>query len=387
MAVVKGFFTDPTVCIGCKACEVACKEWNQVPEDGLSWSGFSYDHTQSLGHASWRHVLFVEQDRALGPQQTPQTVAQSQGGKSQEGGGEDSAGAACGSHSGGSSNDDPFRWIFLSDVCKHCEHAGCLEACPTGSIVRTEMGSVLVQEDVCNGCGYCVVACPFGVVDRRPHDGRAFKCTFCYDRQKSNLAPACATVCPTQSIRFGPLDELHDYARHRLSTLHARGFTDAQLYTGAPLPAAPSHESPAPQAPTPELLVPSTPTPELPAAKLPTLERQAPGPGTPKRSMQGLATTFPSGDTPASTKSLGAPRGENSGASRNSQEAVDEPGSVGHLRAFFLTLGPPQAYNLPPKPKVPTVYLAASWKAAGLTSLGMVLAGIFAARRKREHTR
>ncbi len=168
-----GFFTDPTVCIGCKACEVACKEWNQVPDDGFVWSGNSYDNTGHLGASTWRHVMFVEQDRQKG-------------------------GQIVGSHSLGNTNEeDPFRWIFLSDVCKHCEEAGCLEACPTGAIVRTEVGSVLVQNDVCNGCGYCVVSCPFGVIDRRPQPlpdaGGAFKCTFCYDRQKSGLTPACAT--------------------------------------------------------------------------------------------------------------------------------------------------------------------------------------------------
>src|SRR5206468_7359287 len=122
----------------------ACKQWNQVPDDGFVWSGNSYDNTGHLGASTWRHVMFVEQDRQKG-------------------------GQIVGSHSLGVANgEDPFRWIFLSDVCKHCEEAGCLEACPTGAIVRTEVGSVLVQNDVCNGCGYCVVSCPFGVIDRRP---------------------------------------------------------------------------------------------------------------------------------------------------------------------------------------------------------------------------
>ena len=151
-----GFFTDPSVCIGCKACEVACKEWNQVPDDGFTWTGNSYDNTGHLGASTWRHVMFLEQDRAKGNQVAgPMSLG----------------------------DQDPFRWVFLSDVCKHCEEAGCLEACPTGSIVRTEVGSVLVQNDVCNGCGYCVVSCPFGVIDRRPSPlpdaGGAFKCTFC----------------------------------------------------------------------------------------------------------------------------------------------------------------------------------------------------------------
>jgi Fe-S-cluster-containing hydrogenase components 1 len=144
-------------------------------------------------------------------------------------------GQIVGSHFLGSSDgEDPFRWVFLSDVCKHCEEAGCLEACPTGSIVRTEVGSVLVQNDVCNGCGYCVVSCPFGVIDRRPQPlpdaGGAFKCTFCYDRQKSGLVPACAKVCPTESIVFGRLDDLRARGAERVQQLQQSGYNDAQLY-------------------------------------------------------------------------------------------------------------------------------------------------------------
>jgi formate dehydrogenase iron-sulfur subunit len=183
-----GFFTDPTVCIGCKACEVACKEWNQVPDDGFTWTGNSYDNTGHLGAATWRHVMFIEQNLPKGNQITG-SMDSSFNQKSEV---------------SNQQSEDPFRWIFLSDVCEHCEEAGCLEACPTGSIVRTEVGSVLVQNDVCNGCGYCVVTCPFGVIDRRPEPlpdaGGAFKCTF-YTRQKSGLTPACAKVCPTESIK------------------------------------------------------------------------------------------------------------------------------------------------------------------------------------------
>ena len=191
------FLTDSTLCIGCKACEVACKEWNDVPADGYAFSGHSYDNTLALGHSTWRHVKFVESSPCA-DNRLPVT-----------------------------GNPD---WQFASDVCKHCEHAGCLEACPTGAIVRTEFGSVLVQEDVCNGCGYCVVTCPFGVIDRRPGDGRAFKCTFCYDRQKVGLKPACATACPTESILFGPIDEMQAKAAARVDTLIARGVSDATLY-------------------------------------------------------------------------------------------------------------------------------------------------------------
>ena len=194
---VTAFLTDSTLCIGCKACEVACKEWNEVPEDGLDWTGFSYDNTQALGSSTWRHVKFVEN--------SPQPGF-------------------------GGNAGELNTWSFSSDVCKHCEEAGCLEACPTGSIVRTEFGGVFVQPDVCNGCGYCVVSCPFGVIAKRKDDGRAFKCTFCYDRQKAALTPACAKVCPTESIMFGELDELRTTARERVEKLHQHGMTDAQVY-------------------------------------------------------------------------------------------------------------------------------------------------------------
>ena len=121
-------------------------------------------------------------------------------------------------------------WTFSSDVCKHCENAGCLEACPTGSIVRTEFGGVYVQPDICNGCGYCVVAAHSAWCERNPDDGRAFKCTFCYDRQKVGLTPACAKACPTESIKFGEIESLKFRAKERVEELHTRGMEDANLY-------------------------------------------------------------------------------------------------------------------------------------------------------------
>jgi formate dehydrogenase iron-sulfur subunit len=192
---VKGFFTDTTVCIGCKACEVACKQWNQLPDDGMNFTGMSYDNTVELGASTWRHVAFIERPVALDGAQ-----------------------------------GDAFSWLFSSDVCKHCARAGCLESCPTGSIIRTEFGSVYVQPDICNGCGYCVVNCPFGVIDRRDDDGRAWKCTLCYDRLKSDMVPACAKACPTASIQFGELDDLRDTARKRVHELHDKGLPQAYLY-------------------------------------------------------------------------------------------------------------------------------------------------------------
>jgi formate dehydrogenase iron-sulfur subunit len=205
-----GFFTDTTLCIGCKACEVACKQWNQLPADGYEFSGNSYDNTMALGATTWRHVAFVEQ---AAPPEAPPTET---------------------------------KWLMMSDVCKHCTNAGCLEACPTGAIIRNEFDDVFIQPDVCNGCGYCVPSCPFGVVDLITHadydagrnfqlDGRtnddatqktggvAGKCTLCYDRQKVGLVPACAKACPTESIQFGDVDELRARAKQRVETLQARG--------------------------------------------------------------------------------------------------------------------------------------------------------------------
>ncbi len=245
-----GFFTDSTLCIGCKACEVACKEWNGVEADGFDWTGFSYDNTGAVGHSTWRHVKYVENTPTPGL---------------------------------GGNSPEQITWEFSSDVCKHCEVAGCLEACPTGSIIRTEFGGVYVQPDVCNGCSYCVVACPFGVIEKNEKDGRAFKCTFCYDRQKVGLPPACAKACPTESILFGPIEKLKLHAEERLKQLHGNGMTDANIYN------------------------------------------------------------------PTDT-------------------------SVQGLHAFFLVRGDPKAYNLPPKPEVPTIYLKDGWRSAAVGA-GMLLAG------------
>jgi formate dehydrogenase iron-sulfur subunit len=251
---ITAFLTDSTLCIGCKACEVACKEWNQVGDDGLNWSGFSYDNTGAVGASSWRHVKFVEQ--------TPEPGF-------------------------GGNAPQLNSWSFSSDVCKHCENAGCLEACPTGAIVRTEFGGVFVQPDICNGCAYCVVSCPFGVVERNERDGRAFKCTFCYDRQKSGLEPACAKACPTASIQFGELEELKALARQRMATLKQRGMSDAALYDASNT-------------------------------------------------------------------------------------------SVGGTHAIFIVRGDPRAYNLPPQPEVPTVFLKKGWTSSAVAAL-IVLSGTIAA--------
>lgn len=272
-----GFFTDTTLCIGCKACEVACKQWNELPSDGFEFTGDSYDNTSELSGTTWRHVAFIEQmsvDR------------------------------------GGELHD---RWLMSSDVCKHCTNAGCMEACPTGAIIRNEFDSVFVQPDICNGCGYCVASCPFGVIDviekfdpegtrynlaslvesrREDHQtalqgngGVAGKCTLCYDRQKLGFVPACAKACPTESIQFGEINELREHARKRVETLTERG-VQAQLYG-----------------------------------------------------------------------------------------ADDVGGGVGPLNAFFLLTDRPEAYNLPAQPVLPSTRQPDGYGAAAVTVLGLAVAG------------
>jgi formate dehydrogenase iron-sulfur subunit len=270
-----GFFTDTTICIGCKACEVACKQWNELPSDGFSFTGMSYDNTTHLSGTTWRHVAFVEQTDI-----DPQGVQ--------------------------------ARWLMSSDVCKHCTYAGCLEACPTGAIIRNEFGNVYIQPDVCNGCGYCVPSCPFGVVDLigkvetsslyntatlnderlesrqtavQANGGVAGKCTLCYDRQREGMVPACAKACPTESIQFGDVDELKDRARRRVEQLQARG-VNASLY------------------------------------------------------------------------------------------GVDSESSVGDLHAFFLLTDRPEVYNLPPEPVLPSTRQPASYGAAAIAAAALIVAGL-----------
>ena len=196
MAEPHGFFTDTTVCIGCKACEVACKQWNQIPakEGGATLlSGDSYDNTQRLDGSNWRHVKFIEQ--------FPEDPRKGTG-----------------------------RWLMMSDVCKHCVNAPCIEVCPTDAIIRTEFDTVVVEASACNGCRDCIPACPFGVIEIDPVSNVAAKCTLCYDRTKEGLVPACAQACPTQSIQFGTIAELRERAKARVEQLHERGVPEAYIY-------------------------------------------------------------------------------------------------------------------------------------------------------------
>jgi len=311
----KGFFTDTSICIGCKACEVACKEWNRNPRDGdLELLGSSYDNTGALGASTWRHVAFIEQGR----ERIDEARAS---GRALVSLGMPGLGAPATADPAAVSTAPPtlpvspappdtpeFRWLMSSDVCKHCTHAGCLDVCPTGALFRTEFGTVVVQADVCNGCGTCVAGCPFGVIERRtdgtaapktkpgerkgeqpavPNIGVAQKCTLCYDRLVEGQTPACAKTCPTTSIKFGDRDELVAQARERVAELHAQGTTEARLY-GA-----------------------------------------------------------------------------------NDLDGVGGTGSI------FLLLDEPEVYGLPPDPRVPTADLPRMYNRAGLAAAGMIAAAVF----------
>src|SRR5437868_561138 len=225
-----GFFTDTSLCIGCKACEVACKQWNQLPAKEPGWTGTSYDNTGQLSATTWRHVLFIEQ---IGRRDNGQN--------GQHGLRSDMQAHIAQAKSEGliplipPGTALPFfntdRWLMQSDVCKHCANAPCQEACPTGAIIRTEFDTVYVQQDICNGCGYCVVACPFGVIARDEQETHtARKCTLCYDRMKDGLEPACAKSWPIDSIQYGEVEELKNHARERLGLLHERGLSEDRLY-------------------------------------------------------------------------------------------------------------------------------------------------------------
>ncbi|MGH2499835.1 MAG: 4Fe-4S dicluster domain-containing protein [Candidatus Limnocylindria bacterium] len=199
----KGMFVDTSVCTGCKACQVACKQWNDLPmedetavREHRAFTGDSYDNTAHLSATNWRHVKFIEQ---IGPD--PATA--------------DRTGA---------------RWLMMSDSCKHCEQAGCLEVCPTGALYRTQFGSVDIHQDVCIGCRYCVGACPFGVIEYNKKTGRVNKCILCQDRLEEGMGTACAKACPTSSLTYGKVDDLKRMAADRVRALHNRGQTDAYIY-------------------------------------------------------------------------------------------------------------------------------------------------------------
>ena len=189
MARTLAMFTDTSLCIGCRACQVACKQWNELEMEAPVWTG-GYQNQEHFTQDTFRLVRFIEEPKQNGD----------------------------------------LAWLLMSDVCKHCAEAGCLDACPTGAIYRTEFGTVNINQDTCNGCRYCVSSCPFGVVSFNEKTGTAKKCTFCDDRIHNGLGPACAKACPTESIQFGFRDDLVAKAQKRVETLKTMGFKEAQLY-------------------------------------------------------------------------------------------------------------------------------------------------------------
>lgn len=181
---------DTSICIGCKGCEVACKQWNELPAESRGFSGISYDNTLELSADTWCHVGFKEE---------------------------------------GEDYTKDFRWLFVSDRCKHCGDAGCLEVCPTGAIYRTETGAVNINKDVCNGCQNCVSACPFGVVSMNKTEGSedkgtAQKCTLCSDRtEELGREPACVTACPTDSLVWGTREDMIALAEKKQGRMQGNG--------------------------------------------------------------------------------------------------------------------------------------------------------------------
>ena len=180
---------DASKCIGCRGCQVACKQWNQLPATETTFNG-SYENPPRLSPTTWMRIKFREHEN--------------------ENGGVD--------------------WLMAKQGCMHCSDAACMLACPAGAIYRTEFDTVKVDEVKCIGCNYCAGVCPFQVIGFDRLANKARKCTFCLDRLEAGLKPACATACPTGSITFGESRELIARASRRVDQLVAAGKTNATLY-------------------------------------------------------------------------------------------------------------------------------------------------------------
>ncbi len=182
---------DTSKCIGCKACQTACLEWNNLREEVGVNTG-SYTNPHDLTTNSWTLMRFTEWIN-------PET--------------------------------DNLEWLIRKDGCMHCEDPGCLKACPSpGAIVQYTNGIVDFVKDNCIGCGYCVKGCPFNIPRISKAEGKAYKCTLCSDRVAVGQGPACAKACPTQAIVFGPKEDMKKHAESRIKDLKSRGFKNAGLY-------------------------------------------------------------------------------------------------------------------------------------------------------------
>ncbi|HEU4489127.1 MAG TPA: formate dehydrogenase subunit beta [Actinomycetota bacterium] len=181
---------DMDLCIGCKACEVACKEWNDLPADETHNFG-SYQSHEDLTASTWDLMRFNEVEL----------------------------------------NDGDLAWLIRKDGCMHCEDPGCLAACPApGAIVQYENGIVDFDQENCIGCQYCVAGCPFNIPRFDSETKKVYKCTLCIDRVSSSLEPACVKACPTGAIRYGSKEDMLAYGTDKVAKLKARGFDDAMLY-------------------------------------------------------------------------------------------------------------------------------------------------------------
>jgi formate dehydrogenase iron-sulfur subunit len=183
---------DVSRCIGCKACQAACMEWNDL-RDQVGLNLGAYTDPPDLGDQTWTLMRFNEE------------VV-----------------------------DGSFRWLILKDGCLHCSDPGCLRACPSpGAVIQFSSGIVDFQQEACIGCGYCISGCPFDIPRLRAADSKVYKCTLCSDRVAVGLEPACIKTCPTQALSFGSKQDMLDLARHRLEDLHERGFAKAAVYDPA----------------------------------------------------------------------------------------------------------------------------------------------------------
>jgi formate dehydrogenase iron-sulfur subunit len=183
---------DVSRCIGCKACQAACMEWNDL-RDKVGINLGAYTDPPDLGDQTWTLMRFSEE------------VV-----------------------------DGSLRWLILKDGCLHCSDPGCLRACPSpGAVIQHSSGIVDFQQEACIGCGYCISGCPFNIPRLREADSKVYKCTLCSDRVAVGLEPACIKTCPTQALSFGSKQDMLDLARHRLEDLHERGLAKAAVYDPA----------------------------------------------------------------------------------------------------------------------------------------------------------
>ncbi len=182
---------DTSKCIGCKACQVACSEWNEL-RDQVGGNAGTYDNPNDLSADSWTLMRFTEYENP------------------------------------GTGN---LEWLIRKDGCMHCADPGCLKACPSpGAIVKYANGIVDFNQDKCIGCGYCITGCPFDIPRISQKDHKAYKCTLCSDRVAVGLEPACVKTCPTGAIVFGSKEDMQVHAAGRIADLKERGFDQAGLY-------------------------------------------------------------------------------------------------------------------------------------------------------------